>query len=77
MRDLSLCAVADEDVFGPFVNPSCRHGFDFTLLFEETVLTLLPLLTVWPVILIRIWNLRKASEKVDRSWLYAIKEVRS
>jgi hypothetical protein len=69
------CSVADEDVFGPFVNASCHHGFDFTLLFEETILTLVPLSLLLLSGVFRIWSLRYASEKVNRSWLYAAKEV--
>ncbi|KAJ5364163.1 P-loop containing nucleoside triphosphate hydrolase protein [Penicillium cataractarum] len=69
------CSVADEDVFGPFVNASCHNGFDFTLLFEETILTLLPLLLLLLSGAVRVWNLRHATEKVNRSWLYAAKEV--
>lgn len=36
------CSMAVEDVFG-IVNSSCLNGFDFTLLFEEAILTILPL----------------------------------
>ncbi len=70
------CSVAHEDVFGPFVNASCHHGFDFTLLFEETILTLLPLLLFLLAGALRIFSLCSTSEKVNRSWLYAAKEVR-
>ena len=35
------CIRAD-DVFGPAVSSACRGGFDFTLLFEQAILTLLP-----------------------------------
>ncbi|KAJ5740408.1 P-loop containing nucleoside triphosphate hydrolase protein [Penicillium malachiteum] len=69
------CLVADEDAFGPIVNASCHHGFDFTLLFEETILTLLPLsilFVLWPF---RVWKLYNSSEKVKLSWLYAAKGV--
>lgn len=38
------CSIDVHDVFGPTVARSCLNGFDFTLLFEESVLTLLPLL---------------------------------
>lgn len=40
---LQACSIAVEDVFGPTVDSSCHHGFDFTLLFEESILTILPL----------------------------------
>lgn len=39
----NLCSVVIEDVFGPLVSRACLDGFDFTLLFEETILTILPL----------------------------------
>ena len=68
--------MADEDVFGPVVTASCRNGFDFTLLFEESILTLLPISIFLLIASARIWALRRASEKVNRSWLYAAKEVR-
>lgn len=35
------CARVDEDVFGPVVQ-GCLDNFDFTLLFEETILFVLP-----------------------------------
>lgn len=75
MFDPLPCSVADEDVFGPFVNASCHHGFDFTLLFEEAILTLLPLSILLLSEVFRIRSLRCASDKVNRSWLYAAKEV--
>ena len=70
------CSVADEDVFGPFVNASCHHGFDFTLLFEELILTLLPLTIALLGASSRVWTLQRASDKVERSWLYVAKGVR-
>ncbi|KAJ5246170.1 P-loop containing nucleoside triphosphate hydrolase protein [Penicillium chermesinum] len=78
MKSLGLpCAVSDEDVFGPIVNSSCRHGFDFTLLFEETIFTFLPILIACPIVLIRLWTLRNVSEKVNRSSFYFTKELAS
>ncbi|KAJ5575262.1 P-loop containing nucleoside triphosphate hydrolase protein [Penicillium hetheringtonii] len=76
MSDLRLpCSAADEDLFGPIIAPSCHHGFDFTLYFEETILTLLPIAIVLLATLIRIWVLQRDAEKVNRSWLYAAKEA--
>ncbi|KAJ5139829.1 P-loop containing nucleoside triphosphate hydrolase protein [Penicillium atrosanguineum] len=69
------CSVADEDLFGPVVNASCHNGFDFTLLFEELILTLIPASLFFLAASARIWILRRASEKVNRSWLYAAKEI--
>lgn len=39
----NACGSAVQDVFGPIVADSCQNGFDFTLLFEEAVLTVVPL----------------------------------
>ncbi|KAJ5960301.1 uncharacterized protein N7479_007451 [Penicillium vulpinum] len=63
------------DAFGPIVPPSCLHGFDFTLLFEESILTLGPIGIVCLATSIRIWKLSSVPEKANRSWLYAAKEL--
>ncbi|KAK1241278.1 hypothetical protein MKX08_001252 [Trichoderma sp. CBMAI-0020] len=34
-------ASCPDDTFGPWAGPQCRGGFDFTLLFEETILSIL------------------------------------
>lgn len=70
------CSIEVEDIFDPTVAFSCLHGFDFTLLFEECIFTLLPLGLICLTAFIRIWKLQCASEKVNRSWSYAAKEVR-
>ncbi|KAJ3495648.1 hypothetical protein NLG97_g3239 [Lecanicillium saksenae] len=36
------CTIEVERAFGPAVSSQCLGGFDFTLLFEETILTILP-----------------------------------
>ncbi|GAM36282.1 vacuolar glutathione S-conjugate transporter [Talaromyces pinophilus] len=36
------CADAADDAFGPAVGAGCRDGFDFTLLFEQSILSILP-----------------------------------
>lgn len=44
MRDDGTgCSIGVEDAFGPTVVGACAGVFDFTLLFEEGILTLLPL----------------------------------
>ncbi|CAJ0544905.1 Ff.00g084500.m01.CDS01 [Fusarium sp. VM40] len=32
----------DDNAWGPTVSPNCRGGFDFTLIFEDTVLAIIP-----------------------------------
>lgn len=38
----ALCSSLVEDTWGPTVDAICADGFDFTLLFEEGILQLLP-----------------------------------
>ncbi|CAG8925975.1 unnamed protein product [Penicillium salamii] len=75
MLDPSQCSVELENVFGPIVASPCLHGFDFTLLFEETILTLLPLGLVSLAAAVRIWKLHNALGKINRSRSYAAKEL--
>ncbi|KHO01327.1 ABC transporter [Metarhizium album ARSEF 1941] len=67
------CSIHVHDVFGPTVASSCLNGFDFTLLFEESILTLLPLLLADLVLVPRAALLWKTAPKVNRSWLFALK----
>ncbi|KAK3371045.1 P-loop containing nucleoside triphosphate hydrolase protein [Lasiosphaeria ovina] len=53
-----------DDTFGPYAGSACRGGFDFTLLFEESVLTLLPLGLVLAVLPLRVWFLLKRDRKL-------------
>ncbi|KAH0593670.1 hypothetical protein MHUMG1_08420 [Metarhizium humberi] len=55
----SSCSIDVHDVFGPTVAYACLNGFDFTLLFEESILTLLPLLLTVLILVPRaviLWN---------------------
>ncbi|KAJ5160374.1 uncharacterized protein N7482_007378 [Penicillium canariense] len=52
---------------------SCRGGFDFSLLFEETILTLLPIALISLLVPLRIWQLSLKRRKVVGSWLLPIK----
>ncbi|KAK4157426.1 ABC transporter [Chaetomidium leptoderma] len=58
----SACARLD-DSFGPHAG-DCRGGFDFTLLFEETILTLVPAGLLLLVVPPRVWYLLKRAKKV-------------
>ncbi|KAJ5383032.1 hypothetical protein N7517_000943 [Penicillium concentricum] len=52
---------------------SCRGGFDFSLLFEETILQILPILLMLIIIPVRLWHLSQRRIKVVGSWLVLIK----
>ncbi|RDA85904.1 hypothetical protein CP532_2703 [Ophiocordyceps camponoti-leonardi (nom. inval.)] len=67
------CSISVEDHFGPVVADSCLGGFDFTLLFEESILTLVPLAVALLWAASRALTLRNESSKVKASWLIAAK----
>ncbi|XP_044717675.1 ABC transporter domain-containing protein [Hirsutella rhossiliensis] len=70
---LSPCSIAVHDTFGPAVDSSCADGFDFTLLFEESILTLAPLGIALGWAILRFWALRNGVAKIRASWLLAAK----
>ncbi|KAE8348413.1 ABC transporter-like protein [Aspergillus coremiiformis] len=64
-------AHCNDDIFGPSVATHCRSGFDFTLLFEQSILSLLPsaiLIVVFPWRLSHL--LRQDVKAVKDSRLY-------
>lgn len=67
------CVLSD-DTLGPWAG-NCRGGFDFTLLFEQSILSLLPLCVLLLIIPLRISYLIKRDIKVDRSLLSPSKWV--
>ncbi|KAK0701169.1 hypothetical protein B0T21DRAFT_435070 [Apiosordaria backusii] len=60
----AACAHLD-DSFGPHAG-ECRGGFDFTLLFEETILTILPAGLMLLVSLPRVWFMWRKAKKLAR-----------
>ena len=69
----TLCKLID-NTFGPSVG-RCRGGFDFTLLFEESILSILPLVLLLGIVPLRILYLFKKSVKVDGRFLLLSKLV--
>lgn len=67
------CSQVD-DTFGPWAS-HCRAGFDFTLLFEETLLTLVPLGLLLLLAPFRIGYLFKKEKKVIDTPLLHLKLV--
>ncbi|KAL4865755.1 hypothetical protein BDV12DRAFT_174033 [Aspergillus spectabilis] len=65
------CHIRVEDKFGPQVS-GCYEDFDFTLLFEESILYLPPLLIALSVVSLRLWQLRSAKTLLKRSGLLSI-----
>lgn len=70
-----VCSIAAENSFGPQV-VGCLGGFDFTLLFEETILSILPMSVVLLFLPVRIVHLFKSEPKVYEGLLHNLKLVR-
>ncbi|KAH9869491.1 hypothetical protein IAQ61_006697 [Plenodomus lingam] len=68
------CASVDNTI-GPWAGPNCRGGFDFTLLFTESFLSIAPLAIVLCVAPFRILYLWKKSTKVTRNSLLYTKAI--
>nr|WOF01069.1 canalicular multispecific organic anion transporter 1 [Corynespora cassiicola] len=68
------CAVVD-NTFGPYAGPNCRGGFDFTLFFEETILSITPIAIVLLFAPNRILYLWTKPVKVSKSLLLSAKLI--
>jgi ATP-binding cassette subfamily C (CFTR/MRP) protein 1 len=68
------CAAVD-DTFGPYAGPGCRGGFDFTLLFEESILSIAPIALILCVAPFRVFYLWRKGTKVKKSLLLPAKLV--
>jgi ATP-binding cassette, subfamily C (CFTR/MRP), member 1 len=75
MANYTDCAVIDRS-FGPYAQ-SCRGGFDFTVLFEESILTLAPIGFVILISPFRIVHLLQREKKVVPNALGILKLVSS
>jgi len=72
-HSIDLCSVVD-DSFGPHAG-NCRGGFDFTLLFEETILTIVPLACLFFASSLRLVYLSRQRIKLYPSPLFYVKLV--
>jgi hypothetical protein len=68
------CSVEVENAFGPQVE-QCHGNFDFTLLFEESILCIGPVLVASILALLRIWQLWRREERVYRGMQCILKQV--
>ncbi|KAG5656426.1 hypothetical protein KAF25_000013 [Fusarium avenaceum] len=69
----TLCISSTDTSFGPFVGPECRDGFDFTLVFEQSILVLLPAALLLVLAPIRLFRLRNVPVKVAGRRLRTVK----
>lgn len=74
-RHVVNCPSDADDTFGPVILASCRGGVDFTLLFEHTILSILPacIFLLWSAL--RIIQLRQSSSKTLSSSISLAKTV--
>ncbi|EPS25450.1 hypothetical protein PDE_00383 [Penicillium oxalicum 114-2] len=75
LLDINHPCSAAEDRIGPIVRDPCRGRADFTLLFEEAILTLIPIAIFFLLGFIRLRKLSRDTQKVNRSWLYVAKQT--
>ena len=68
------CSISTQNHFGPG-NNDCHDSFDFTLLFEETILTIGPLSLVLLALPFRLYGLSRTDPKVRLGWLHTLKLV--
>jgi hypothetical protein len=64
ISSIPLCAPTADAAFGPVVDAACRDGFDFTLVFEQSIFVLLPATMLFLMAPLRILQLRKSPIKV-------------
>lgn len=72
--NLSSCVPAADRAFGPQVH-GCRADFDFTLMFEESFLSIAPSSLFLAVVPLRLWYLCHKTVKADGKRLQATKLV--
>jgi ATP-binding cassette, subfamily C (CFTR/MRP), member 1 len=70
----SVCNAIDDN-FGPYAGEHCRGGFDFTLLFEDALLSIAPLALLLCIAPFRIIYLWRKQTKVSRSLILPVKLV--
>jgi hypothetical protein len=74
MASNSSCLPANDDLFGPAVQ-ACRDNFDFTLLFEQAILSIGPSTILLLLTPFRIFQLAGCSVKTLHTPLLAAKAV--
>lgn len=72
---VSLCQPSSDDSFGPIVK-GCRSDFDFTLLFEQTILSIGPAVLLLLFTPLRLVTLLRYRTKTRFSRFRSIKTVR-
>lgn len=72
---MAKCTIHVQDLFGPVAQ--CYGGFDFTLFFEETILTLVPTSVVLLLLPFLIPGVLRSRARVLKTWHHIAKLVNS
>ncbi|PWY72973.1 multidrug resistance-associated protein [Aspergillus heteromorphus CBS 117.55] len=64
---MSRCSLDADNVFGPVVVHACRDGFDFTLLFEQSIFGLIPAVAFLLASPLRVRQLAKKDVRTERN----------
>ena len=70
------CSPEADQAFGPIVAVECRQGFDFTLYFEQSILSIVPSVILLALFPIRFYKLYRSSVKTVPDSLHGVKAVR-
>jgi ATP-binding cassette subfamily C (CFTR/MRP) protein 1 len=73
---MSQSACLEDYSFGPKTSPQCRDGLDLTIVFEESILSLLPASLMITASITRFTVLRTARKVVRDKSFYDTKSVR-
>ena len=73
----SSCSLEADNDFGPVMNPGCRDGFDFTLLFEQAIFGLVPAVAFLMISPVRLKVLAKCDVRIQFNQLRSAKLVRT
>ncbi|KAF1998927.1 P-loop containing nucleoside triphosphate hydrolase protein [Amniculicola lignicola CBS 123094] len=74
MHSLNNCTIESQMRFGP-ANRQCHGGFDFTLYFEETFLSIVPFTIIIPFLIFRLYRLKRAPIVVGGARWHLAKQV--
>ncbi|KAI5358401.1 Putative AAA+ ATPase domain, ABC transporter type 1, transmembrane domain-containing protein [Septoria linicola] len=69
------CSLRADDRLGPVVGQGCHDNFDFTLLFEESFLSILPAALFLLLVPLRASHLRRQEAKVLRNGSKSAKQI--
>lgn len=69
------CPAEEDRGFGPTIR-WCRLGFDFSLLFQQTILSILPSAVFIILAVVRVGLVSRRPAVVASGWLSAVKPVR-